>query len=207
MLALDGDAEQPGEAGEEVRIGKVELAGFGTVDLEDTERQMAFAAARNQDVDCAPDPMIRQELRRSKPGFLLEVIGNHHLPGLECVAGGGFQVHAKRHLADHIRFPPDAGTHQQPFVVGHVLQDFGEWGLETLRAEFRRALQDLPDVAGLQCGTAELAQQGLLPQAIRKLLPGGVARFRRGRYRLSPRWIRHENPSGYRGCGAGRPET
>jgi hypothetical protein len=50
MLALDGDAEQPGEAGKEVRVGNVELAGFRTVDLEDTERQMAFAAARNQDV-------------------------------------------------------------------------------------------------------------------------------------------------------------
>ena len=95
MLALDGDAEQPGEAGQEVRIGRVELAGFGTIDLQHAERQMAFAAARDQNVDRAPDPMIRQELRRPKPGFLLEMVGDHHLPGLERVAGRGFQVDAK----------------------------------------------------------------------------------------------------------------
>ncbi|MET4751200.1 hypothetical protein ABIB08_005562 [Bradyrhizobium sp. RT11b] len=59
MLALDGDAKQPGETGEEVRIGRVELPGFGTVDLKDSERQTTFAAARDQHVDGAPDPMIR----------------------------------------------------------------------------------------------------------------------------------------------------
>ena len=180
MLALDGDAKQPGEAGQEVRIGKVELAGFGTIDLQNAERQMAFAAARDQDVDRAPDPVIRQELRRPKPGFLLEVVGNHHLPGLERVTGRGFQVDAKRHLADYVRFPSDAGTHQQPLVVGHVLQDFGERGFEALRAELGRALQDLSDVAGLQRGTPELAQQGLLPQAVRKLLPGERRSLRQG---------------------------
>jgi hypothetical protein len=94
MLTLDGNAEQPGEAGKEVRIGEVELAWLRTIDFEDAERQVAFAAARNQDVDCAPDPMIGQELWCSKPRFLLEVIGNDALSGLESVAGGGFQVDA-----------------------------------------------------------------------------------------------------------------
>ena len=94
MLALDGNAKQPGEAGKEVRIRNVELAGFGAIDFEDAERQMTFAAARNQDVDCAPDPVIRQELRGSKSRFLLEMVGNDHLSGLESVAGRGFQVDA-----------------------------------------------------------------------------------------------------------------
>ena len=192
MLALDGDAEQPGEAGKEVRIGDVELAGFRTVDLEDAERQMAFAAPRDQNVDCAPDPVIRQELWRSKPRFLLEVVGNDHLSGLESVAGRRFQVDAKRHLADRARCPADAGAHQQPFVVGHILQDLGERGFEALGAEFGGALQDLSDVAGLQRRAAELAQQRLLPQAVRKLLPGDIGRFGRGRYRLLPRWSWHE---------------
>jgi hypothetical protein len=194
MLALDGDAEQPGEAGQEVRIGKVELAGFGTVDLQHAEGQMIFASARDQNVDRAPDPMIRQELRRPKPCFLLEMVGDHDLPGLERVAGGRFQIDAKRHLADNLRFPSDAGTYQQPFVVGQILQDFGEGGFEALRAELCRALQDLSDVAGLQRGTAELAQQGLLPQAVRKLLPGEVGRHGWGGYRLLPGWSWHENP-------------
>ncbi len=137
---------------------------------------MAFAASCDQDVDRPPDPVIRQQLGRSKPRFLLEMIGNHHLSGMERVAGRGFQVDAERHLADRAWRPADAGTHQQPLVVGHILQHFGERSFEALGAEFGGALQDLFDVAGLQRRTAELAQQGLLPQAVRKLLPGDVGR-------------------------------
>jgi hypothetical protein len=43
-LALDRNAEQPGEAGKEVHVGNVELAGVRTIDLEDTKRPIAFAA-------------------------------------------------------------------------------------------------------------------------------------------------------------------
>src|SRR5450631_3957204 len=39
-LTLDGDAKQPSEAGKEVRIREIELAGIRTVDFEDAERQM-----------------------------------------------------------------------------------------------------------------------------------------------------------------------
>src|SRR3984957_21137043 len=45
MLAFDGDAKQPREAGEEVRIREMELAGAGTIDFEGAERQMVFAAS------------------------------------------------------------------------------------------------------------------------------------------------------------------
>jgi hypothetical protein len=57
MLALDGDAKQPGEAGKEVRIGNVELAGVRAIDFEDAERQMAFAAS------CAVSPSARASVR------------------------------------------------------------------------------------------------------------------------------------------------
>jgi len=60
MLALDGDAKQPGEAGKEVCIRNVELAGFRAIDFEDAEGQMAFAASGDQDVDGAPDAMIQE---------------------------------------------------------------------------------------------------------------------------------------------------
>ena len=43
LLPLDGDAEQPREACEKIRISKVELAGVRAVDLQDAERQMALA--------------------------------------------------------------------------------------------------------------------------------------------------------------------
>ena len=207
MLALDGDAEQPGEAGKEVRIRNIELAGFGTVDFEDAERQVAFAAAGDQDVDGAPDAMIREELGRSKSRFLLEVVGNDHLSGLESVAGRGLQVDAKRNLADRPWSPSDAGTHQQAFVVRHILQDFGEPGFEALGAELGGTLQDLCDVAGLQRRAAELAQQRLLPQAVRKLFPGDISRYGRGRYRLLPRLGRAWNWSVKSGSRQGRPET
>jgi hypothetical protein len=95
MLALDGNAKKPGEAGKEVRISQIELAGVGTIDFEDPEGQMAFTAPRDQNVDRAPDPVIRQQLGRSKARFRLEVVGNDHLSGLESVAGGGFHVDPK----------------------------------------------------------------------------------------------------------------
>ena len=92
MLPLDGDAEQPREARKEVRIREIELAGVGTIDFEDAERQMAFAAPRDQDVDRPLDPVVRQQLGRPKARFLLEVIGNHDLAGMERIAGGRFHI-------------------------------------------------------------------------------------------------------------------
>jgi hypothetical protein len=61
--------------------------------------------------------VIRQEFRRSKPRRLPEVIGNDHLSGLESAAGRGFQVDARRDLANHPPVPTrHACTHQQPLV-------------------------------------------------------------------------------------------
>src|SRR6185437_7650266 len=191
MLALDGDAEQPSKAGEEVRVCDVELPGFGTVNLEDAEWQMPFAASRDQDVDCAPDPVIRQELRRSKPRFFLKMVGDDHLSGLESVARRRFQVETQRRPTDGARFPADAGADQQAIIVGQIFQYLGEPSVETLGAEFGRTLQDLPDVADLQRGAAKLAQQRLLPQAVGKLLPGDIGRNGRRRCRLLPRSVAH----------------
>jgi hypothetical protein len=167
MLALDGNAEKPCASGQEVRIRDVELAGLRTVDFEDAEEEITFATPRDQNVYRAPDPVIRQELWRSKSRFLLKVIGSDHLR---------FHVDSKRYLANRPRGPADAGAHQQPFIVGGILQDFGEWDFEALGTKLGGPLQDLSDVAGLQRGTDELAQQGLLPQAVRKLLPGDIGR-------------------------------
>src|ERR1700751_1820975 len=174
MLALDGDAEQPGKASEEVGVSDVELPGFGTVDLEDAEWQMPFAASRDQDVDCASDPVIRQELRRSKPRPLLRGVRDDHLSGLEGVTRRRLQVETQRPSTDDPRFPTDAGADQQAIIVGQILQYLGEPSVESLGAEFGGALQDLSDVAGLQRGAAKLTQQRLLPLAVGKLLPGDI---------------------------------
>ena len=57
-LPLDGNTEQASEAGKEVSIRSIKLAGVGTVDLEDTERHISLPASRYQDVDRPPDPVI-----------------------------------------------------------------------------------------------------------------------------------------------------
>jgi hypothetical protein len=74
LLALDGDAEQPGEAGEEIGIGEVELAGFGAVGFEDAEWQMAFAAPHDQDVDGAPDAVVGEQFRRTEAALVLKMV-------------------------------------------------------------------------------------------------------------------------------------
>ena len=50
----DLDSLRRGKAGEEVGISDVELAWFRTIDLEDAEWQMPFAASRDQNFNCAP---------------------------------------------------------------------------------------------------------------------------------------------------------
>ena len=74
VLPLDGNTEQTGEAGKEVGIRSIELAGVGTVDLEDTERHISLPASRYQDVDRPLDPVIRQQLGRAKACFFLKMI-------------------------------------------------------------------------------------------------------------------------------------
>ncbi len=191
MLPLDGDAEQSREAGQEIGIRAIELSGIRAVGLEHAEGQMAFAAPCDQDVDRPFDPMIRQQLWRAELRFFLQVIGNHHLARMEGVAGRRFHIDPERHLADRAWAPANAGAHQQPLLLGHVLQHLGKSCFEALGAEFGRALQDLSDVAGLHGGAAELAQQRLLPQPVRQLLPGDLGGSAGSRYQLLPRGDGH----------------
>ena len=142
---------------------------------------MAFAASCDQDVNRPLDPVNRQQLWRPEPRFLLQVIGKYHLACMEGVAGWRFHIDPKRHLARRARRPADAGPHQQPLLVRHVLQHFGKTRFQTLSTELGRALQDLSDVAGLHRGAAEVAQQGLLPQAVRQLIPSDIIRCSRSR--------------------------
>ena len=107
-------------------------------------------------------PCSDKQFRRSKAGFFLKVVGNDDLAGMECIAGRRLQIDA---LGIPGRSSPAPIRHLRSpvtFFLRHVLQDLGEGCFETLRAELRRSLQYLADVAGLQRGSAELAQQGLL---------------------------------------------
>jgi len=153
---------------------------------------MTFAAPRDENVDGALDAVLRQQFGRSKAGFFLKVVGNDDLAGMERIAGGRLQIDAQGHLADRLRRPSDACAHQQPFFLRHVFQDLGEGCFKTLGAELRRSLQYLADVTGLQSGSAELAQQGLLPQPVRKFLSRCRGRCDGRRHGFCPREGWHE---------------
>jgi hypothetical protein len=149
MLPLDRDAEQSGEACQEIGVRTIELTGIGTIDFQHAERQAAFAAPRNEHVDRAPDPVLRQQLRRSEPCFLLKVVGNHYLPGVKRITSRRFHIGSERDMIDGASRPSNARADEKPFFVRDIFQNLGEWSFQTLGAKFGGALQYLPDVAGL----------------------------------------------------------
>ena len=100
LLPLDGDAEQSGEARQEIGVRGIELAGVGAIDFQHAERQVAFAAPCNENVDRAPDPVVRQKLRRPEACLLLKVVGNHYLPGVKRIAGRRPHIGSERDLID-----------------------------------------------------------------------------------------------------------
>jgi hypothetical protein len=161
--SFDGDTEQSGEARQEIGVRWIELTGVGAVDFQHPKRQVAFAAPRNEHIDRAPDPVVRQKLRRPEACLLLKVVGNHYLPGVKRITGRRFHIGSQRNMIDSPDVPADARSDEKPFFVRHIFQHLGERSIQALGAEFGGALQDLPDVAGLQRGSAEFAQQGLLP--------------------------------------------
>src|SRR4051812_2382574 len=135
LLPLNGDTEQSGKTRQEIRIRKVELSSVRAIDFENAERQMAFAAPRDQDIDRALDAVIGEQLRRSKARFLLKVVGDDDLPGMERITGGRFHVDPKRYAADRSLLPPDSRAYQQPFFVRQVFEDLGERRFEPLGAK------------------------------------------------------------------------
>ena len=60
LLTFDRDPEQAGEAGKEIGVVLIELAGIGTVDFEHAEEGLSVSALFYQHVDGAPDAVIRQ---------------------------------------------------------------------------------------------------------------------------------------------------
>ena len=139
----------PAKPSQEIGVRGIELAGVGAIDFQHAERQVAFAAPCNEDIDRAPDPVVRQKLRRPEACLLLQVVGNHYLPGVKRITSRRFQIGSQRNMIDASGVPADARTDEKPFLVRHIFQHFGERRIQALGTEFGGALQDLPDVAGL----------------------------------------------------------
>ena len=75
---------------------------------------MTFAAPRNENVDGALDAVLRQQLRRSKAGFFLKVVGNDDLAGMERIAGGRLKSTPKD------TWPIVSGPHPTPALTSNL---------------------------------------------------------------------------------------
>jgi hypothetical protein len=83
MSPLYSDAQVSREAGKKIGIREIELSEVGTIDFENTELEVTFAAPGDENVDCAFYAVIRQQRWCGESRFVLEVVGNHDLPGME----------------------------------------------------------------------------------------------------------------------------
>ena len=147
MLTLDCNAEQTGEAGQEVRIGVVELSGIGTVSLEDAERRIAVSAPSDQNIDRALDALLGQKLWRSEACFFLQVIGDDRLPGMECKARGGLDIRTKRYLVDRTGWQPMAARTINRFSSGANSRTICT--SQTAGTQFSGPWENYPDIASL----------------------------------------------------------
>src|SRR6185312_17059009 len=77
--------------------------------------------ALKDDVHRPVDPVLAQDLGRTEPLLILEMVGDHGLAGPECVARRRSEIGADRRHSDYTGIPADAGAHQEPALGGHVL--------------------------------------------------------------------------------------
>jgi hypothetical protein len=122
MSPLYNDAQVSRDAGKKIGIREIELSEVGTIDFENTELEVTFAAPGDENVDCAFYAVIRQQRWCGESGFVLEVVGNHNLPGMERVAGWRFHIYPKRNIANRSWLPAYARADQQAPFAGHVFE-------------------------------------------------------------------------------------
>ena len=73
----------------------LELAGIGTISLEDPEGRITLATPPDKHIDCALDSMLGQKFWRSETRLFLQVIGNNRLPRMEGEAGRRLNIRPK----------------------------------------------------------------------------------------------------------------
>ena len=117
--------------------------------------------------------MIDQELRRFEASLRLKVVRDDGLPSSIGVASRRSDVGGQRDDINGARRPSNASAHNKTLVLRHVLQDFGETGLQPLRTQFCSGLKNAAIIARLHRDTAKGAKQGLLPESIREFISHG----------------------------------
>ena len=177
LLTFNGDAKQSGKTRQKVGVGFIKLAGVRAINFQYAEESFALTPLFYQDVDRAPDAVIRQELGCPEPGLSRQMVRDNRGPGLVGISGRRPEIGSERDVINGIHVPTNAGAHHQPAFVGQIFQDFRELGVEPLSAQFGGSLKNLPVVASLHRYATEFAEQGLLAQPVWKLIP--IRRYRR----------------------------
>ena len=154
---LDREGEQRGVALQELEVVLGEGARLATVGLEHAENVLL---GLDDHVGRALDAVLPQQLGEPEPLLLVQLVGDHRASGLERVAGGGFDVGADPHLADHALAPADARAHQQALLVGQVLQHLDVAHVQAARRLSGRLLQQPVEVGALDREQAEIRELG-----------------------------------------------
>ncbi len=185
-LALDGAAEQVGEALHEGDVGGAEHALAGVVHLQ--HAVMALSVG-DEHVHGPTDAVARHQLRRAKAGFVLQMVGDDGPAGLQGVARGRGEIGTDHRPADAVRLPADTGADEEHVLRRLIFERLAELRLHALGAEFGRPLQQRHEFGGAQRLDAEIGQDRLLAQP-------EVERLRRD--------LGHRVVSEFPECGAAR---
>jgi hypothetical protein len=118
-LPLDGHAEDVCGTLQEGDVLLAELALGSAIDLQDA---VWCTVALQDHIDGAAHAMRRQQLRRSEPFLVFEMIGDHRLSGAQREPRGGFEISADAGGPDKTGVPAEPCAHQQSFLRWHVLQ-------------------------------------------------------------------------------------
>jgi len=161
-VALDGAAEQIGEALHEGDVRLLEHAVAAVVHLQHAEGPVPVL---DQHVDRPADAVIGHELRGAEAGLGGEVVRDHRPAGLEGEARGRGEVRPNGGVADHVRLPADSGPHEQGILAPQVFERLAELGAHPLSAQDRRPLEQEVEIRAAESLHAERGQDGLLMQA------------------------------------------
>ena len=178
LLAGDGGADDGGEGVQEEGVAGVELALVWTVDLQHAPR-FAVQFGPDQDVDGTPHAVVGQKFGRVEALFVLQMVGDQRLAGLEGVAGRRIQFDAQRGVTLDLAAPAHASDQDQPVAAFIVDQHLGQGRLQAVGADHAGGVEQGLTIAFAQGHLAETRQQRLLLQAIAQLVGDGTGLGRR----------------------------
>lgn len=139
-----------------------ELALGPTVNLQ---HAVGRAVALKDDIHRASNAMFEKKLRCPKPLFILKVIGDDRLTGVQGEPRWRFEIGADRRHADNTFIPADARADQESIVRRDVLQHLAELRLHSLGGKTRGVIQQIDKRRALECEDPQFREDLLLANA------------------------------------------